>query len=66
MQALLFFAVVLLEESPIIIKLTNRVAPKTFIVDEEDLGNGKLKNKISKDLYEQIYHSDLQIFESKI
>ncbi|PHB34171.1 hypothetical protein COE86_17920 [Bacillus toyonensis] len=66
MQALLFFAVVLLEESPIIIKLTNRVAPKTFIVDEEDLGNGELKNKISKDLYEQIYHSDLQIFESKI
>ncbi|MGV6978999.1 hypothetical protein [Bacillus toyonensis] len=66
MQALLFFAVVLLEESPIIIKLTNRVAPKTFIVDEEDLGNGKLKNKISKDLYEQIYHSGLQIFESKI
>ena len=66
MQALLLFALVLLEESPIIIKLTNRVAPKTIIVDEEDLGNGKLKNKISKDLNQHIYHSDLQLFESKI
>ncbi|PFF55231.1 hypothetical protein CN358_29085 [Bacillus thuringiensis] len=66
MQALLLFALVLLEESPIIIKLTNRVALKTIIVDEEDLGNGKLKNKISKDLNQHIYHSDLQLFESKI
>ncbi|PEA18338.1 hypothetical protein CN941_27405 [Bacillus cereus] len=66
MQALLLFALVLLEESPIIIKLTNRVAPKTIIVDEEDLGNGKLKNTISKDLHQHIYHSGLQFFESKI
>jgi hypothetical protein len=65
MQALLFFAVVLLVESPIIIKLTNRVAPKTFIVDEEDLGNEKLKNTISKDLYQQIYHSGLQLLNQK-
>ena len=47
MQALLLFTLVLLEESPIIIKLINRVAPKTIIVDEEDLGNGKLKNMYS-------------------
>ncbi|PET27178.1 hypothetical protein CN518_27785 [Bacillus anthracis] len=66
MQALLLFALVLLEESSIIIKLTNRVAPKLFIVDEEDLGNGKLKNTISKDLHHHIYHSGLQLFESKI
>ncbi|PFL00231.1 hypothetical protein COJ28_30805 [Bacillus thuringiensis] len=65
MQALLLFALVLLEESPIIIKLTNRVAPKTIIVDEE-VGNGKVKNKISKDLHQHIYHSELQLFESKI
>jgi hypothetical protein len=54
MQALLLFALVVLEESPIIIKLTNRVAPKTIIVDEEDLGNRKLKNTISKDLHQHI------------
>ncbi|MCU5601008.1 hypothetical protein OCF58_26290 [Bacillus wiedmannii] len=66
MQALLLFALVVLEESPIIIKLTNRVAPKTTIVDEEDLGNGKLKNTISKDLPQHIYHAGLQLFESKI
>ncbi|PFR81997.1 hypothetical protein COK42_24040 [Bacillus cereus] len=66
MQALLLFALVLLEESPVIIKLTNRVAPKTIIVDEEDLGNGKLKNTIFKDLHQPIYHSGLQLFESKI
>lgn len=54
MQALLLFALVVLEESPIIIKLTNRVAPKTTIVDEENLGNGKLKNTISKDLPQHI------------
>ncbi len=47
MQALLLFALVLLEESPIIIKLINRVAPKTIIIDGEDLGNGKLKNMYS-------------------
>lgn len=63
MQALLL---VLLEKSYIIIKLTNRVAPKTIIVDEEDLGNGKLKNMIFKDLHQDIYHSGLQLFESKI
>ncbi|PHC41243.1 hypothetical protein COF09_16080 [Bacillus toyonensis] len=66
MQALLLFALLLLEESSIIIKLTNRVAPKTIIVDEEDLGNGKLKNTISKDLYQHIYHPGLQLVESKI
>ncbi len=66
MQALLFFVLVLLEESPIIIKLTSRVVPKAFIVDEEDLGNGKLKNTISKDLHQPIYYSGLQFFESKI
>lgn len=66
MQALLLFALFLLKESPIINKLTNRVASKTIIVDEEDLENGKLKNTISKDLHLHIYHSGLQLFESKI
>lgn len=66
MQALLLFTLVLLEESSIIIKLINRVAPKTIIVDEEDLGNGKLKNTISKDLYQHIYYPGLQLVEPKI
>ncbi|PGH91980.1 hypothetical protein CN900_14500 [Bacillus anthracis] len=66
MQALLLFTLVLLEESPLINKLTSRVAPKTVIIDGEDLGNGKLKNMISKDLHQHIYHSGLQLFESKI
>lgn len=66
MQALLLFTLVLLEESSIIIKLINRVAPKTIIFDEEDLGNGKLKNTISKDLYQHIYHPGLQLVEPKI
>ncbi|PEK19284.1 hypothetical protein CN694_26100 [Bacillus wiedmannii] len=64
MQALLLFTLVLLEESPIINKLTSRVAPKTIIIDGEDLGNGKLKNMIPKDLHQHIYHSGLQLFES--
>lgn len=66
MRALLLFTLVLLEESPLINKLTSRVDPKTIIIDGEDLGNGKLKNTISKDLYQHIYHSGLQLFESKI
>jgi hypothetical protein len=66
MQALLLFALVLIRGKPIIIKLTNQVTPKLYLFDKEDLGNGKLKNTISKDLQQHIYYLGLQLYESKI